>query len=78
MTRNDEGIMLLSILRGTVSDTFLNQFESMSDGIIDFKAEENAGEIEQLVRVRLMRRRKFKSRWQRLNLADTGEVTLTE
>jgi KaiC/GvpD/RAD55 family RecA-like ATPase len=78
MTRNDEGIMLLSILRGTVSDTFLSQFESMSDGIIDFKAEEKAGEIEQLVRVRLMRRRKFKSRWQRLNLADTGEVTLIE
>ena len=78
MIRNDEDIMLLSILRGTVSDTFLSQFESISDGIIDFKAEEKAGEIEQLVRVRIMRRKKFKSRWQRLNLTDTGEVTLIE
>jgi KaiC/GvpD/RAD55 family RecA-like ATPase len=78
MNRNDENIALFSILRGTVSDTFLSQFESISDGIIDFKAEEKAGEIEQLVRVRIMRRKKFKSRWRRMNLTDTGEVTLVE
>ncbi|MGA8904098.1 MAG: ATPase domain-containing protein [Candidatus Bathyarchaeia archaeon] len=78
MNRNHEHIVLFSILRGTVSDTFLSQFESISDGIIDFKAEENAGEVEQLVRVRIMRRKKFMSRWQRLNLTDTGEVTLIE
>lgn len=78
MNRNEEHIALFSILRGTVSDTFLSQFESISDGIIDFRAEEKAGEIEQLVRVRIMRRNKFKSRWQSLNIMDTGEVTLIE
>ncbi len=71
-------IMLYSILRGTVSDMFRSQFESINDGIIDFRCEEKEREIEHFIRVRVMRGKRFNSRWQRLNIVENGEVTLAE
>ena len=67
---------IYSILKGTVSETFLSQLEAISDGIIDFKCEDKEGEVVQLFRVRRMRGRRFNSRWQRLNVSETGEVTV--
>ncbi len=77
-SRPQENIILHSILNGTVSDTFRTQFESINDGIFDFKCEEKEGEVEHLVRVRIMRGKKVNSRWHRLNMAENGEVTLAE
>ena len=71
-------ITFYSILKGTVSETFLSQLETISDGIIDFKCEDKEGELAQLVRVRRMRGKKFNSRWQRLNVSETGEVTIVQ
>jgi KaiC/GvpD/RAD55 family RecA-like ATPase len=71
-------ITFYSMLKGTVSETFLSQVEAISDGIIDFKREDKEGEVVQLFRVRRMRGRKFNSRWQQLNVSETGEVTIVQ
>jgi len=73
-----QNITLYSILKGTVSESFHSQFESINDGIIDFKCEDKQGEVVQLVRVRRMHRNKFDSRWQRLNVSENGEVTIVQ
>jgi len=73
-----QNVTIYSILKGTVSETFRSQFETINDGIIDFKCEDKEGEITQLVRIRRMRGKKFDSRWQRLNVSETGEVTIVQ
>ncbi len=77
--RARELVVLHSLVAGVYSDAFYKQFESICDGIIDFKSEENDDrQIEHFVRVRMMRGRTYDSRWRRLRLLDNGEVTLTE
>lgn len=39
-----EFVGLHGVVRGAYSEAFYNQFESLSDGIIDFKSEEESGE----------------------------------
>jgi KaiC/GvpD/RAD55 family RecA-like ATPase len=68
--------MVFSVLNGTVSENFRAQFETINDGIIDFKRQDREGEVEQLIRVRRIRGKKFESRWQRLNISETNEVTV--
>jgi len=75
-SRPEQNITLYSILNGTVSENFRVQFETINDGIIDFKREDTEGEVAQLVRVRRMRSKKLDSRWRRLDLSETGEATL--
>jgi len=69
-------ITLIALLKGVASDSFYRQREALSDGIIELKTEEEKGEIEQRLRVRLMRGKKFDSKWHTLKLQDNGEVTL--
>jgi KaiC/GvpD/RAD55 family RecA-like ATPase len=74
--RRLQNITFYSILKGMVSETFSSQFETINDGIIDFKCEDREGEVTQYVRIRKMRGKKFDSRWQRLNISETSEVTV--
>ena len=66
-----------SLVVGTHSNNFYKQFEALADGIIDFKTQEREGELEQLVRVRVLRGRSHDSRWHRLRLLDSGELALS-
>ena len=77
-TRVEEAVVLHSLLVGVASDAFYKQFESLCDGIIDFKSEEKSGQIEHYVRARIMRSRPNDSRWRRLKILENGEVTLEE
>lgn len=77
-TRVSEDIIITSLLTGTVSDMFRNQFEALHDGIIDFKSEEKEGRMQQLVRVRKMRGGNYDTRWRGLRVLDNGEVELTD
>ncbi len=70
--------MVHSLVTGVYTDAFYKQFESLCDGIIDFKSEEKSGRIEHFVRVRLVRGQSYDSRWRKLRLMDNGEVTLAE
>lgn len=76
--RARENILFNSILTGVASAGFYKQFEFLCDGIIDFKSEDKGDEIEQYVRVSAMRGKKYDSKWQKLQLLDTGEVKLVE
>lgn len=68
-----------SILHATVtgahSENFYKQFESLCDGIIDFRSREENETIEQYARIRTLRGKTHDSRWRRLRLLDNGEVT---
>jgi KaiC/GvpD/RAD55 family RecA-like ATPase len=65
-----------SVVAGVWSDSFYKQFEAQSDGVIDFKTEEEEGQLENYVRVRSIRGKSCDSRWRHLHLSATGEVIL--
>jgi adenylate cyclase len=67
---------LLAFPKGGASDWFYSQFESFCDGIIELKAKEESGRIENFVRIRLLRGKTFDSSWHRLELSSSGELTL--
>ena len=65
-----------SVVTGVWSESFYKQFEAQCDGVIDFKAEEDEGQLENFVRVRSIRGKTCDSRWRHLRLEDSGEVVL--
>lgn len=77
-SRARDCVVLQSLVRGVASAPFYKQFESLCDGIIDFKIEEHENELQHHVRVRSLRGRGYDSRWRRLRLLDNGEVTLAD
>ena len=77
-TRASGSLFLYAFVTGVGSSALCKQLESLSDGIVDFKSNENEGRIEHLVRVRVMRGRNVDSRWHRLLLQENGEVALAD
>jgi KaiC/GvpD/RAD55 family RecA-like ATPase len=65
-----------SVVSGVWSESYYKQFEAQSDGVIDFKVEEDGGQLENYVRVRSIRGKACDSRWRHLHLSATGEVIL--
>lgn len=76
--RDNESVLIYSVIAGIASDAFYKKLESLSDAVIDFKSEERDGRLDQLVRTGSMRGRTVDSRWRRLQLLDTGEVTMAD
>lgn len=75
-TRKLEFAALHGVVKGAYSDAFYRQFESISDGIIDFKSQEEGGRMEQYVRVRWIRGKICDSRWRRLRLDENGRISI--
>lgn len=65
-----------SIAMGVHSESFYKQFELFCDGIIDFRSEQRRGEIEHLVRTRLLRGKSWNSKWRKLTISRDGLVTI--
>jgi len=65
----------LGYVRGVASEAFYKQLEALCDGIIDVKAQEEGGRIQNYIRVRTLRGKSFDSRWHRLRISAEGEVT---
>ncbi len=78
LSRALERVALSGLITGVASDSFYRQFESLCDGILDFRSQEIGGEMQHQVRVRMMRGGKFDSRWRRLRLLESGEVTIAD
>ena len=76
LARTREDIMIHSLVAGASSEGFCKQFESLCDGIIDFKSQDMGGRMEHSVRIRAMRGRTFDSSWRQLRLVNSGEVIL--
>jgi KaiC/GvpD/RAD55 family RecA-like ATPase len=66
----------LAFVKGAASEAFYTKFEALCDGIIDLKAQEESNQIENYIRVRMLRGKTFNSRWHRLQLDSKGEVRL--
>lgn len=76
--RAHEMIALHAIVTDIASDSFYKKLESLCDGIVEFKSEEREERIGQQVRMSAFRGRTFDSRWRRLQLLETGEVTVVD
>jgi class 3 adenylate cyclase len=74
--RARESVLINAVSTGVASDSFYRKFESLSDGIIDCRTREEAGEIEQYIRVRTMSGRSHDSRWQHATVSENGRVRL--
>ncbi len=74
ITQVRDSVAVNSYLVGSASTSFIKQFESLYDVLVDFKSEEKEGKIDHYVRVRLIRGRSCDSRWHLVTVLDNGEV----
>jgi KaiC/GvpD/RAD55 family RecA-like ATPase len=70
--------MFHSVMTGIASDSFYKQFESLCDGIIDFRSGEEAGRVEHYARVRTIRGMHCDTRWRKLRLRNDGSVVIDQ
>jgi len=68
--------MFHSVMMGIASDSFYKQFESLCDGIIEFRSSDDGGQVEHFARVRTLRGTSSDNRWRRLQLHNDGSVTI--
>lgn len=68
--------MFHSVMMGIASDSFYKQFESLCDGIIEFRSGDEGGQVEHFARVRTLRGMSSDNRWRKLELQNDGSVTI--
>ncbi len=71
-------LLIHSVVSGVYSPAFYRQAEALASGIIDFRSEEKDDQIQQLVRIRILRGRTHDSRWRRIQLLEDGQVGVVE
>jgi len=74
MARLRHARMITSMIRGVHSDAAVRRVEAAADGIVEFKLDESADPIQNLIRVKAMKDIGFDGRWHRLKVLDNQEV----
>ena len=69
---------LIGFLSGVHSNWAYKQLEAAADGVIDFRLDETSDPVQNLVRIRNMRKVGFDGRWHRLKVKANLEVTIEE
>jgi KaiC/GvpD/RAD55 family RecA-like ATPase len=77
LSRANESIFLNSITLGVHPEAFYRQFESLCDGIIEFRSQEEGGRIQQLVRLKVLRGKACDSRWHQLQILENRVVPVS-
>jgi KaiC/GvpD/RAD55 family RecA-like ATPase len=67
---------ITGVMIGVHSDWAYKRFEGASEGIVDFKLEEQEGRTRNIMRIRNMRNVGFDSKWHPLKMDDNFEITL--
>ncbi len=65
---------IFGAVKGVYSEYIYKSMEGSVDGIVDFKIDEESGEVRNLMRIRSMRSVGYDSRWSRLKIGDNFEV----
>jgi KaiC/GvpD/RAD55 family RecA-like ATPase len=68
--------LIIGIMRGIHSDRVYRLLEGAVEGVVDFKLDESGQETRNIIRVRRMRNIGFDSRWHKLKVGKSFEVTL--
>lgn len=74
--RSLELIVFQPVATGLHQDSFYRRMESVCDGIMEFRAVDEGGKVENYARVRLIRGKALDSSWRLLKLRDNGEVVI--
>lgn len=67
-------IVFQPVATGLHQESFYKRMESVCDGIIEFRALEESGKVENYARVRLIHGKALDSSWRLLKIRDNGEV----
>ncbi len=76
MAKSRRLLALHALVTETASPSYYRKREANADAVIDFRAREEKGGVRSYVRLRVLRGRKFDSRWRRLELSQEGRVGL--
>jgi len=74
--RSLELIVFQPVATGLHHESFYRKMESVCDGIMEFRAFDEAGRVENYARVRLIRGKALDSSWRLLKIGDNGEVAI--
>lgn len=74
--RSLELIVFQPVVTGLHEESFYRRMESVCDGIMEFRALDEGGKVENYARVRLIHGKPLDSSWKRLKLRDNGEVVI--
>jgi class 3 adenylate cyclase len=74
MAKSRELLILHGLVVGIASESFYRKTETMADAVIDVRAREEGGRLENYIRLRSLRESKFDSRWHKIELTNEGEI----
>lgn len=75
--RGRETPHFIGLAKGIASNEFYTRYEALCDGIIDVKTQEEAGQIVNYLRIRMLRGKVFDSHYHKIELSGNGEVRLS-
>lgn len=76
MAKSRQITQLIGFISGIHSNWAYKQLEAATDGIIDFKVDEEGEVTRDLMRIRALRRTRFDRKWHELKVDENSEVTL--